>query len=87
MDYRDFLPRGTGMVTRRPLILQLINGQTGKKKHNFGNLFLISQMNSLAILDLNHKCYRKKSVFTAMKIMILKTKNKIKCLLSSDRIW
>lgn len=31
MDYRDFLPRGTGMVTRRPLILQLINGPTGKK--------------------------------------------------------
>lgn len=25
-DYRDFLPRGTGIVTRRPLILQLING-------------------------------------------------------------
>ena len=22
---RDFLPRGTGIVTRRPLILQLIN--------------------------------------------------------------
>lgn len=24
--YRDFLPRGSGIVTRRPLILQLING-------------------------------------------------------------
>lgn len=28
--YRDFLPRGSGIVTRRPLILQLINGVTGK---------------------------------------------------------
>lgn len=24
-DFRDFLPRGSGIVTRRPLILQLIN--------------------------------------------------------------
>lgn len=28
--YRDFLPRGSGIVTRRPLILQLINGRTGE---------------------------------------------------------
>ncbi len=27
---RDFLPRGSGIVTRRPLILQLINGPTGQ---------------------------------------------------------
>lgn len=26
---RDFLPRGSGIVTRRPLILQLINSNTG----------------------------------------------------------
>lgn len=26
---RDFLPRGTGIVTRRPLVLQLIRGTTG----------------------------------------------------------
>lgn len=26
---RDFLPRGSGIVTRRPLILQLINSSTG----------------------------------------------------------
>ena len=25
---RDFLPRGNGIVTRRPLILQLFNGRT-----------------------------------------------------------
>lgn len=29
-SYRDFLPRGSGIVTRRPLILQLINGPAGK---------------------------------------------------------
>lgn len=27
--HRDFLPRGSGIVTRRPLILQLINGNAG----------------------------------------------------------
>lgn len=29
---RDFLPRGTGIVTRRPLVLQLINKRPGVKK-------------------------------------------------------
>lgn len=28
--YRDFLPRGSGIVTRRPLVLQLMNCPTGK---------------------------------------------------------
>ncbi|GME88293.1 unnamed protein product [[Candida] boidinii] len=28
---REFLPRGTGIVTRRPLILQLINKRTSNK--------------------------------------------------------
>lgn len=28
--FRDFLPRGSGIVTRRPLILQLINSTTGE---------------------------------------------------------
>lgn len=27
---RDFLPRGSGIVTRRPLVLQLINSSMGK---------------------------------------------------------
>lgn len=26
---KDFLPRGSGVVTRRPLVLQLINATTG----------------------------------------------------------
>lgn len=26
---RDFLPRGSGIVTRRPLVLQLVNATTG----------------------------------------------------------
>jgi dynamin 1-like protein len=30
---RDFLPRGQGIVTRRPLVLQLINLPTSKKKN------------------------------------------------------
>lgn len=33
---RDFLPRGTGIVTRRPLVLQLINRR--QKKNNSGNV-------------------------------------------------
>ncbi len=28
---KDFLPRGSGIVTRRPLVLQLINYQTESK--------------------------------------------------------
>jgi hypothetical protein len=32
---RDFLPRGSGIVTRRPLILQLINANYGKPLENF----------------------------------------------------
>jgi dynamin 1-like protein len=28
---RDFLPRGTGIVTRRPLVLQLINRPAAEK--------------------------------------------------------
>merc|ERR1712242_529888 len=44
---KDFLPRGSGIVTRRPLILQLINGQSehgeflhckGKKFMNFNEI-------------------------------------------------
>jgi hypothetical protein len=27
--FRDFLPRGSGIVTRRPLVLQLINAKQG----------------------------------------------------------
>lgn len=30
---RDFLPRGTGIVTRRPLVLQLINRRPKKSEH------------------------------------------------------
>lgn len=29
---RDFLPRGTGIVTRRPLVLQLINRRPSQNK-------------------------------------------------------
>ncbi|QLG72667.1 hypothetical protein HG535_0D03750 [Zygotorulaspora mrakii] len=31
---RDFLPRGTGIVTRRPLVLQLINRRVKKNDHS-----------------------------------------------------
>ena len=32
LSFRDFLPRGSGIVTRRPLVLQLINSNTGEWK-------------------------------------------------------
>lgn len=35
---RDFLPRGTGIVTRRPLVLQLINRRPGINKLDAGKL-------------------------------------------------
>ena len=40
--YRDFLPRGSGIVTRRPLILQLINGpvEYGEFLHAKGQKFM-----------------------------------------------
>ena len=40
--FRDFLPRGSGIVTRRPLILQLINGPTeyGEFLHCKGKKFM-----------------------------------------------
>ncbi|KAG8141812.1 hypothetical protein E2320_006485 [Naja naja] len=34
-NFRDFLPRGSGIVTRRPLVLQLVNATTGKKFTDF----------------------------------------------------
>merc|ERR1712127_603377 len=39
---KDFLPRGNGIVTRRPLILQLINGPTeyGEFLHAKGQKFM-----------------------------------------------
>eukprot|EP00091_Calanus_sinicus_P021907 TRINITY_DN6697_c0_g1_i1.p1 TRINITY_DN6697_c0_g1~~TRINITY_DN6697_c0_g1_i1.p1 ORF type:complete len:183 (-),score=52.70 TRINITY_DN6697_c0_g1_i1:172-720(-) len=39
---KDFLPRGSGIVTRRPLILQLINGPTeyGEFLHAKGQKFM-----------------------------------------------
>ena len=39
---RDFLPRGSGIVTRRPLILQLINGpvEYGEFLHAKGQKFM-----------------------------------------------
>ena len=37
---RDFLPRGSGICTRRPLVLQLINLPAGSKKTKKGMLVL-----------------------------------------------
>lgn len=43
---RDFLPRGSGIVTRRPLVLQLINiPWDGKPKGNFRKLNKNTQNN------------------------------------------
>ena len=36
--YRDFLPRGSGIVTRRPLILQLVPDKSGS--FDFLSIFL-----------------------------------------------
>lgn len=30
LKYREFLPRGSGILTRRPLILQLVHGTEGE---------------------------------------------------------
>lgn len=36
---RDFLPRGSGIVTRRPLILQLVNSNAGESPHFSAQLY------------------------------------------------
>lgn len=38
---RDFLPRGTGIVTRRPLVLQLINKRPGINKQDASKLITL----------------------------------------------
>lgn len=50
---RDFLPRGSGIVTRRPLILQLVNNKAGEcvdrsslvymclKQHAFMRVYIV----------------------------------------------
>lgn len=50
---RDFLPRGTGIVTRRPLVLQLINRRSKKSDKEV-------QKASDQLLDLNMDDHSKK---------------------------
>lgn len=38
---RDFLPRGSGIVTRRPLVLQLISANTGTARCTVLNAIVI----------------------------------------------
>lgn len=44
LRYRDFLPRGSGIVTRRPLVLQLMNCPTGTDTCPFVQVFLSSRL-------------------------------------------
>lgn len=39
---RDFLPRGTGIVTRRPLVLQLINRRPGSNQQDADKLITVT---------------------------------------------
>lgn len=43
---RDFLPRGTGIVTRRPLILQLVNRRPSQKKSKGSELLSLDNNNA-----------------------------------------
>lgn len=55
-NFRDFLPRGSGIVTRRPLILQLINDRSGKC------LFVIF-LNNVVILEYAEFLHKKGQKF------------------------
>lgn len=44
LHHRDFLPRGSGIVTRRPLVLQLINSPTGELVATATTLSSVSQV-------------------------------------------
>lgn len=46
--FRDFLPRGSGVVTRRPLILQLITSSEGEKT---ANNFLLQSFQSFSFFN------------------------------------
>lgn len=51
---KDFLPRGTGIVTRRPLILQLINVADGEKQesaHNSSEMTLEQRINPGKVVE------------------------------------
>lgn len=41
---RDFLPRGSGIVTRRPLILQLVNSNAGESPQSSAQLYAHPQL-------------------------------------------
>lgn len=56
---RSFLPRGTGIVTRRPLVLQLVYSPKDSKEHRSaeeGKLLLIQ--NSLDVEACDNFCTR-----------------------------
>jgi len=46
---RDFLPRGSGIVTRRPLVLQLINAKQGSIFVTFCYIFALERIESLSV--------------------------------------
>lgn len=46
---RDFLPRGSGIVTRRPLILQLVNSNAGESPHFSAQLYAHPSLSSYAV--------------------------------------
>lgn len=55
---QDFLPRGSGIVTRRPLVLQLINDQQeyGEFNHARGNIFTDFDKIRKEIEDETNRC-------------------------------
>ncbi|CCE64175.1 hypothetical protein TPHA_0G03350 [Tetrapisispora phaffii CBS 4417] len=66
---RDFLPRGTGIVTRRPLVLQLINRRAANDDSS-SNDNVKSTTNELLDLDLDDKkakAYEKNNNSNAVK--------------------
>ncbi|KAK6305298.1 hypothetical protein J4Q44_G00240780 [Coregonus suidteri] len=44
---KDFLPRGSGIVTRRPLVLQLINCPTGQRQDR---AMILKRLNQFVVL-------------------------------------
>ena len=45
LPLRDFLPRGSGIVTRRPLILQLMNAKAGNLYMHMYTLYTVEPLN------------------------------------------
>lgn len=76
---RDFLPRGTGIVTRRPLVLRLINRPARRRSTRQGSLSkesiqgegeIVEERSELTVNNNNGTTYLKEKLVSMKKFEI-----------------